>query len=74
MQVIARAGIASRRAAEDLVTAGRVKVNGEKVLLPQHQVRATTDKVGGVPVLFQYEVSPCRGATASCREGNELAS
>ena len=46
VQVIARAGIASRRAAEELVTAGRVKVNGEKVLLPQHQVRATSDKVG----------------------------
>ena len=44
--MIARAGIASRRAAEELVTAGRVKVNGEKVLLPQHQVRATSDKVG----------------------------
>ena len=44
-QVIARAGIASRRKAEDLITEGLVKVNGEKILIPQHQVIADKDKV-----------------------------
>ncbi|BDA41490.1 Putative ribosomal large subunit pseudouridine synthase [Coccomyxa sp. Obi] len=44
-KVIARAGIASRRKAEDLITEGLVKVNGEKILVPQHQVIADKDKI-----------------------------
>jgi ribosomal protein S4 len=36
--VIARAGIASRRRAEDLITEGKVKVNGEVIRVPQHPV------------------------------------
>ena len=33
-KVLARAGIASRRDSEKLITAGRVKVNGQKILSP----------------------------------------
>ena len=36
--MIARAGIASRRRAEDLITEGKVKVNGEIIRVPQHPV------------------------------------
>lgn len=36
--MIARAGIASRRRAEDLITEGKVKVNGEVIRMPQHPV------------------------------------
>ena len=45
MQVVAQAGIASRRAAEDLVTSGLVKVNGKVVMVPQHMVLASVDTV-----------------------------
>lgn len=37
-KVMAKAGIASRRACEEIIFAGRVKVNGQTVLLPQTQV------------------------------------
>lgn len=37
-KVLAVAGVASRRACEELIFAGRVKVNGETVLLPQTRV------------------------------------
>jgi 23S rRNA pseudouridine2605 synthase len=39
-KVIARSGLASRREAESIVEAGRVKVNGEKVHHPGHPVTA----------------------------------
>ena len=46
VQVIARAGIASRRRAEDIITAGNVKVNGSVVTVPQHPVLLSgADKV-----------------------------
>lgn len=37
-KILAAAGVASRRACEELIFAGRVTVNGEVVLLPQTQV------------------------------------
>ena len=37
-KTLAAAGVASRRACETLIFAGRVKVNGEVVLIPQTQV------------------------------------
>lgn len=37
-KILAASGVASRRACEELIFAGRVKVNGEKVLVPQTQV------------------------------------
>jgi 16S rRNA U516 pseudouridylate synthase RsuA-like enzyme len=38
MQVLANAGIASKRASEDFVTSGAVRVNGLVVSVPQHMV------------------------------------
>lgn len=43
-KVLARAGLASRRAAEELIAAGRVKVNGERAHVGQ-RVDAMKDKV-----------------------------
>ncbi len=50
-KVLARAGIASRREAERMIEAGRVRVNGEQILSPALNV-TETDKitVDGVPV------------------------
>ena len=54
IQVIARAGIASRRKAEDLITAGNVKVNGSVVTVPQHPVLLSgAEKVQGMTVLLR---------------------
>lgn len=44
-KALAAAGIASRRAAEELIFAGRVQVNGETVKLPQHHVDWDTDRI-----------------------------
>ena len=43
-KVLARAGVASRRDAEKLIAAGRIKVNGQKILSPALNVHPT-DKV-----------------------------
>jgi hypothetical protein len=63
-QVIARAGLASRRKAEELITEGLVKVNGHKILVPQHQVTAGQDKVGSAyaPSISTCESQPGREA------------
>ena len=45
LQTLAAAGVASRRAAEDLIFAGRVLVNGKKESLPQRKVVPGKDKV-----------------------------
>jgi 16S rRNA U516 pseudouridylate synthase RsuA-like enzyme len=42
---LAAAGVASRRAAEDLICAGDVSVNGVTVLVPQTPVDAQRDEV-----------------------------
>lgn len=47
LQVLARAGVASRRAAEEIIVSGKVRVNGEVVLVPQHQVIHNVDNVRG---------------------------
>ncbi len=44
-KALAAAGVASRRAAEELIFAGRVQVNGEVVKLPQHHVDWNTDRI-----------------------------
>ena len=44
-KVVARAGIASRRRAEDLITGGRVRVNGTVVTILGTKVDARADKV-----------------------------
>ncbi len=44
-KVLAAAGVASRRAAEEIILAGRVKVNGKVVLVPQTHVTLGTDRI-----------------------------
>jgi len=44
-KICAAAGVASRRACEDLIRAGRVTVNGTIILEPQHQVEADKDNI-----------------------------
>ena len=44
-KALAAAGVASRRSCETLIFDGRVKVNGETVLLPQTMVEWTKDKI-----------------------------
>ena len=45
LQVLAAAGVASRRAAEDLIFAGDVKLNGQVVTAPQTLAHPQQDKV-----------------------------
>lgn len=51
-KVLAAAGIASRRASEELIAAGRVAVNGRVVTEPGTRIDAATDRVAvdGAPV------------------------
>jgi 23S rRNA pseudouridine2605 synthase len=44
-KALAAAGVASRRACEELIFAGRVQVNGSTVLLPQTQVNWEADRI-----------------------------
>lgn len=44
-KVLARAGIASRRKAEEIITEGRVRVNGKQIFLPQEMVDAEKDSI-----------------------------
>lgn len=44
-KALAAAGIASRRACEELIFSGRVKVNGATVLVPQTMVNWETDQI-----------------------------
>jgi len=44
-KVLAAAGVASRRAAEELIFAGRVKVNGAVVLRPETHVSLAEDEI-----------------------------
>lgn len=44
-KVLARAGVASRRQCESLIFEGKVKVNQEKILQPQHLVDLHQDKI-----------------------------
>ena len=44
-KALAAAGIASRRAAEEIIFEGRVQVNGETIKLPQHHIDWATDRI-----------------------------
>lgn len=59
-KVMARAGIASRRACEELITAGRVEVNGKVVTELGTKVDAQRDEitVDGAPLVF--DLHPAR--------------
>jgi hypothetical protein len=48
-QVIAAAGVASRRAAEELIFEGKVSVNKAVVTVPQTLVTVSKDQVGVPP-------------------------
>lgn len=56
-KVMARAGIASRRACEELISAGRVEVNGEVVTQLGTKVDAQRDRitVDGAPLVFKEQ-------------------
>ena len=55
-KVMAAAGVASRRASEDLIAQGRVTVNGEKVTEPGRRV-LPTDLVTVDGVAIQLDTS-----------------
>ncbi|MBB64231.1 MAG: pseudouridine synthase [Waddliaceae bacterium] len=44
-KALAQAGVASRRASEELIFEGKVEVNGEKILLPQTMVDPIEDNI-----------------------------
>ena len=44
-KAMAAAGIASRRACEEMIFNGRVQVNGETIKLPQHHIDWETDRI-----------------------------
>jgi 23S rRNA pseudouridine2605 synthase len=54
-KALAAAGIASRRACEEIIFAGRVKVNGSVIKVPQTQVNWDTDKIHVDEVLVTSE-------------------
>ena len=56
-KVMAAAGVASRRVSEDLISAGRVKVNGEVVTELGRRVNAATDHVSVDGTAIQLDVS-----------------
>lgn len=44
-KILASSGVASRRKAEEIITQGRVVVNGQTVLIPQHMVDPAKDHI-----------------------------
>lgn len=56
-KVLSACGVAARRKCEDLIFAGKVTVNGEKVLIPQTMVNPHKDMIAveGRPVQLQRE-------------------
>jgi 23S rRNA pseudouridine2605 synthase len=58
-KALAAAGVASRRACEEIIFAGRVQVNGETIKLPQHHIDWSKDKitVDGQPLKSEQKKS-----------------
>ena len=54
-KALAAAGIASRRACEEIIFAGRVKVNGQVIKVPQTQVNWQSDRIHVDEVLVTSE-------------------
>jgi len=44
-KILAQLGIASRRKSEQIITSGRICVNGKPILIPQHHVDPTKDTI-----------------------------
>ena len=62
---LARAGVASRREAERMIEAGRVKVNGKRVNIPSYQVKdgdvvEVKEKSRELPMVLEALASPER--------------
>lgn len=56
-KVMAAAGVASRRASEELIAAGRVRVNGTVVTEPGRRIDPTADRVAVDNLAVQLDVS-----------------
>lgn len=54
-KALAAAGIASRRACEEIIFAGRVQVNGETIKLPQHHINWEADQISVDGALVKRE-------------------
>lgn len=73
-KILARAGIASRRAAEDLIVAGRVSVNGMLASIGDgadsrvDRIELDGRAVGGQPAAVHYAVHKPRGILSSARD------
>ena len=74
-KILSRAGIAARRKAEDIITQGRVTVNGKKVLLPQEMVDPENDsicvegeKIRTTPPLCYFALNKPKGYICSNAE------
>lgn len=66
MQVLAAAGVASRRAAEELIFAGDVKLNGKVVTVPQTLAHPQQDKVSTGPLVTARMPSATASAGERC--------
>ena len=60
--MLAAAGVASRRAAEQLIFQGCVSVNGKQVLLPQTPVQPASDQVSCLPGTCSLRTGRCDSA------------
>lgn len=73
---LAAAGVASRRACEELIFDGQITVNGEVVLLPQTKVDANDKilvkgkKITGKPALVYYMLNKPKGYVCSHARGS----
>jgi 23S rRNA pseudouridine2605 synthase len=73
-KVLARAGIASRRAAEELIVAGRVSVNGVRASIGDgadprvDRIELDGRAVGGEPAAVHYAIHKPRGILSSARD------
>lgn len=74
-KILSRAGVSSRRKAEEIILSGRVTVNGKKILLPQEMCDPDRDsilldgaKVHTEPPLRYFAVNKPKGYICSAAE------